>query len=218
MKTTLLQSLIIFLFLSIILPSNLSIASSDKHYSDFKFYGIGATDTLTTVKEKLNANNFPWARGKAVYLGMNRVQKNRISQKTTKNLEMTMAMDSDLKDFGEGLAYEDMPIDTIDSGFPEDSPFNSVSYFFSSFNHKILLIEIMIAKSDVIKEKLSSKIGSCIMDGYCENENSILIVTQNSGWNLHVYFFENLKPHYEKIKKLKAVKDKKIKSDIDEAF
>ena len=135
-----------------------------------------------------------------------------------KILENLLSMDKDLRDQGQGLDYRDMPIDVLACNPPKESPFGFSTYPFSSFNQKILAIEIEIEQIDMVKEKLASMFGKCILEGYCENKDSILILRQNRRWSLHVYFFENLKPHHKKIKNLKTVRDKKQDEQLKEAF
>jgi len=186
--------------------------------SNFKFYNVGAQDTTETATKKLTANGFQCGLGKSTFLGIKYVQEKKSERNTTEKIEKIMAMDKDLENFGEGLEYKEMPIDALICTPLEENPFSISTYLFSKFDQKILAIEIKVENFELVKDKLASKFGSCILDGYCESEDSVLILVQNGEWHLHVYFFENLKPHHKKIKNLKAVKDKKFKEEINEAF
>ena len=75
---------------------------------EFKFYNIGAADTMDTTKEKLDINGFRCGSGKATFLGIRTVQKQRNGGKTTEKFKKIMALDKDLEDYGEGLNYEEI--------------------------------------------------------------------------------------------------------------
>jgi hypothetical protein len=186
--------------------------------NDFKFYNIGAEDTMETAKEKLAANGFQCLQAKATFLAISKVQEQRRGGKTTEKLEDIMAMDKVFEVYGKGLDYQEMPIDVIACKPLDDSPFAISTYFFSIFDHKILAIEINVEKFEIVKDKLTLKFGACLLERYCENENSILILIQNQGWHMKAYFYENLKPHFDKINEQKALKDKNIEQQINDAF
>ena len=215
----------IFLFILFLsLPSATSAssaktsASSAKMIDNFKFYNVGSQDTSSTTTQKLTANNFRCGPGKSTFLGIKYVQEKRVGQKTTEKINAIIDADKDLEEFGEGLKYEEMPIEVAICSPKGENPFSISTFLFSEYNQKILAIEIRIKNFELLKDKLTSKFGTCILDGYCENEDSVLILVQNGDRQLHVYFLENLKPHHEKIKKLKDVKKKKIKKSVEEAF
>ena len=193
-------------------------ASSDKILNEFKFYNIGVEDTKDAALKKLTDNGFHCAPAKATFLGIEETQKIRLDQKPKEIIDDLIAMDRDLKEYSNGIKYKDMPIDVLACNPPADSPFDFSTYSFSISDKSILVIDIEIKKFDILKEKLTSKFGSCILEGYCQGQDNIVILIKNKVWQLHVYFYNNIKPHYEKIKKLKNSKDKKLKEKINDAF
>ncbi len=218
MKTKPLLTWLILCFIIVFSQQNVINASSTRMLKKFTFYGIGVGDTKETVANKLNTNGFQCGEGKASDVGIRNVIELRGEHKPTELIGKLLAIDKDLKDHGQGLAIKDMPVDVIGCSSIVNSPFTFSEYFFSKFDGNIVAIDIGIEKINIVKEKLTSKFGSCVSEGYCESDNSVLILTQKRGWSLHVYFFENLKLHHNKIKGLKDLRDKKVKEKIDEAF
>jgi len=208
-----------FLCLIIIFPQHgLIKASSYNMINEFKFYDIGAEDTKHTTAKKLDANRFKCGSGKATFLDFGDIQKQSINRKITEKIEEIIDMDKNFEDYGKRLSFMDMPINLIVCGPPEDSPFAFSTYYFSEFDQKILAVMIEIENYELVKDKLALKFGSCILDGYCESDKGILFLVNISGLRLQVYFYENLKSHYKKIKELKMINEKNTDERFDEAF
>ena len=193
-------------------------AASDTMLNEIKLYGNGAKDTKDTAAAKISAKGFQCGSGKATFLEFKDIQRQSISQKITEKIEKIIALDEDLKKYGEGLSIKDMPINLIVCGVLENSPFAFTTYYFSEFDQKILAIMIEIENNELVIDKLAMKFGSCILKGYCESEKSILFLVNISGLRLQVYFYENLKSHYDNIKKKNAMNDKKMEEKLNEAF
>jgi hypothetical protein len=189
-----------------------------KKQNEFKFYNIGSVDKLTTAIEKLNSNGFSCVQGKAFFLNIKSFQEHGKNRKTPDKIEEVMTIDKTYEKMGKGLSYDEMPIEVIDCIPPADSSFVYTTFYFSKFNQKILTIKIGIEKINILREKLIRKFGSCISDGYCESEESILFLIHEGDWHLHSYFFKNIKQHDEKLKKFIELKTKKLEESIDKAF
>jgi hypothetical protein len=196
----------------------LMATSSDKMPSSFKFYEVGANDTIAIAAKKLAENGFDCASAKSKFLGVRNIQGKTGKLKHYEKIRKLRTIDEDIEEFTKGLEYEEIPIDALVCTPPKDSPFIVSTYFFSGFNQKTLAIDIEIEKFDLVEDKLTSKFGSCISEGYCESEDSIVILTKSKIRKLHVYFLNNIKPHYEKIKKLKELKDQNLKEKLNQAF
>lgn len=192
--------------------------SAGNEPNEFKFYNIGVKDTKDTAEEKLNAIGFQCLQGKAMFLDIKKVQKQGISKITTEKIEELITIDNIFKDYGQGIDPKGLSMSVLGCLPPEDSPFAFSKFYFSEFDQKLLSIGIMIKQFDLVKEKMNLKFGPCLSKGYCESDNSILILAQFNELHLKIYFYESLKSHYEEIKKLLEFKNKKIVEKIDEAF
>ena len=193
-------------------------ASSDTSTGSVTFYGIGADDIKATASEKLAALGFDCGTAKSGYLGIRTIQDRTPSLKSNEKIRELASIDDDLKEFGKGLDYEEKPINVLVCSPLKDNPFKSSIYFFSKFDQKILAIQTEIEKIEPVKERLTSKFGECISKGYCENNESILILSRHGAWSLNIFFFENIKSHYKNLKNLKAEKDKKQNEQLNKAF
>jgi len=193
-------------------------ASSDNLQNEFRFYNIGPEDSKDTAAKKIDINGFQCLQGKAAYFHFEAIHKQSIYQKKTERIEEFIAMDEDFKNFGEGIPIKDLPVDILHCRPPENSPFEESTFYFSTFDHKLLAIGIEIKRFDLIKDKLTSKFGSCITKGYCEIGNSMMILAEIRGLHLKVYYYGNMKSHYNKLKEQRALKDKKMMEQNKEAF
>ena len=208
----------IFCLIIVFFQYSLFGASSNTLHEEFKFYDIGPEDSKDTAEKKIDANGFQCLQGKAAYFHFEAIYKQSIYQKKTKKIDEIIAMDNDFKKFGEGIAIKDLPVDLFYCRPPENSPFEESAFYFSTFDHKILAIEIEINRFDLIKDKLTSKFGSCITEGYCDIGDSIMILAEINGLQLKVYYYGNMKSHYNKLKEKRALEDKKMIEQNKEAF
>ena len=219
MMRTIHYSALIFLWVNLFF-TDMGFASerSDKMINQFKFYKIGGEDTVDTAAEKLDTINYHCVRGNATFLETKSVQNSLHNQKASERIKELVVMDEVLEDHGRGLEIEEMPIEALVCTPPDKYPFSTSAYFFSGFEKKLLTFWIKIRKIDMVREKLVAKFGYCVKEGYCEGENSVLFLVDKNGWHLHVYFFNNIKSHYERIKRIVELNNEKIKENINEAF
>jgi hypothetical protein len=197
---------------------NLAKAASDKNPHEFTFYNISHEDTMNIAAEKLRLKGFECGLGKSTYLGTNDIRVLQNSQKSIDKIEKIINMDKLLEASGKGLEFEQMTIDVLLCPPLEGSPFSASLYIFSGLDHKILAIRVGLEKFQNVSDKLKAKFGSCISEGYCEIGKSILILSKKMKWPFQVYFFDNLKLHYDNIKKKKEMSEKKIEEKLNEAF
>ena len=127
-------------------------------------------------------------------------------------------MDRELKEFGKDLDFKDMPIDVLICSPLAASPFADSMYLFSGYNQKLLAINIEIEKFEMVRNRLITKFGSCISEGYCEIGNSVLLLDEKNQWALQVYFHHNLELHLKDVQMKKAINEKSIEKKLNEAF
>ena len=218
MKTNHLCLLFIICFIVFFFHQGTLSASSDKTPNEFKFYKIGNNDSLGSAKKKLNDHRFECLSGRTALLDIKSVEKELSRKNLPKKLETISSMDADFEINAKGMEYEEMPIDVLICSPLAVSPFTESTHYFSRSYNKIMAIRIVINNFERVKNKMVSKFGSCIQDGYCEIGNSIIIISERSNWQLQVYFYGNLKAHFDRLKKENDLINKKIQRSIDEAF
>jgi len=142
MKSKQLRASFFLWLLLFIFPSSFFCATYGMDQIEFKFYDIGSNDTLTTSVEKINQNGFQCIKGKASFLDIKKSQDGREIRKPNEKIEEALAIDNASKKIGNGLPYEEMPIDVMDCNKSENNSFLYTTFYFSKYNQKILAIKI----------------------------------------------------------------------------
>jgi hypothetical protein len=192
------------------------------HCSDtppkFSFFEIGSDDTIGSALNKITQHGFRCLKGKATSLKLDFILKNLEQKKNATILNRLASQDTMLENFGQNLTYEQMPIELLSCTPLQENPFAFVSIYFSTFDASVIGLQVENKQVDAAKQKLHIKFGACIFDGYCENEQNLIIFLEKPGWNMNVIFPGNFEQMFTEAKAFKKRHDQQVENQIDSAF
>ena len=152
---------------------------------------------------------------------MDIVSLNIKSAKLLERIKRIVEIDNNLRDWGDNIEPESMPIDILHCRSVTAGAFHYWDYFFSNLDGKLLSITVDVENFEATREQLIVKHGQCINNDYCVNNGNILLLVKdkdNDKFFIVIFFESNIKDHYEIIEEKQQKKRNLQKESIKEAF